>query len=174
MKKVIAALAVLLAVVAVAVVFVPKPGVERSQPAVYYWRTVFKLDSVERDFLAHHGVEKIYLRYFDVVVNPDGRVMPNATIKFLDSVPDGVKVVPTVFIVENCLRNNLDDFAKPLVDRVVQMCETNDLPTPRELQIDCDWTKTSLDRYYQFLELVRKQTDNRKMLSRRNCDVNVL
>lgn len=156
MKKVIAALAVLLAVVAVAVVLVPKPGVERSQPAVYYWRTVFKLDSVERDFLAHHGVEKIYLRYFDVVVNPDGRVMPNATIKFLDSVPDGVKVVPTVFIMENCLRHGLDSIAPKLVKRVRQISETHGVPVVDELQIDCDWTAASRADYYRFLTTVRQ------------------
>ncbi len=155
MKKAIVVLALLLAAVAVTAVFVPKPGVERSQPAVYYWRTVFKLDSVERDFLTHHGVEKIYMRYFDVVVNGDGRVMPNATIQFVDSVPAGVKVVPTVFIVENCLRHGLDSVAPLLVKRVRQISETHGVPVADELQIDCDWTATSRADYYRFLSTVR-------------------
>lgn len=157
MKKAIVALTLLLAVVALAVVFVPKPGVERSQPAVYYWRTTFALDSVERDFLARHGVTTIYMRYFDVVVTREGRVKPNATIKFRDSVPAGVKVVPTVFIVENCLRHNLDSVAPLLVSRVRQISETHGVPVADELQIDCDWTATSRADYYRFLAIVRRQ-----------------
>ena len=95
-------------------------GVERPVPSVYYWRTSLILDSAERAFLAEHGVGRMYVRYFDVVMR-DGRPMPNATLQFVDTVPGDIEVVPTVFIVENCLRHNLDSVAGLLVDRIVQM-----------------------------------------------------
>ena len=136
---------------------VPNPS-----PSVYYWRTTLRLDSTERAFLREHHVGKMYTRFFDVVMRND-MPNPNATLRFQDSVPAGVEVIPVVFIVENCLRNNLDDFAKPLVDRVVQMCETNDLPAPRELQIDCDWTRKSQDDYFRFLGLVREAANQHGM-----------
>ncbi|MBR5727403.1 MAG: hypothetical protein IKX39_02040, partial [Muribaculaceae bacterium] len=137
-------------------------GVERPVPSVYYWRTTLTLDSVERAFLAQHGVGRMYVRYFDVVMR-DGRPMPNATLQFADTIPDGIEVVPTVFIVENCLRHNLDSVAQLLVDRVVQMNETNDLPPARELQIDCDWTQRSQEVYYAFLRHVRQLLKERGM-----------
>ncbi|MBQ7691233.1 MAG: hypothetical protein IJT30_08625 [Muribaculaceae bacterium] len=125
-----------------------------AAPSVYYWRTTLRLDSTERDFLLRHHVTKMYTRFFDVVLR-DSTPNPNATLQFLDTVPAGVEVIPVVFILENCLRHDLNDYARLLVDRVVQMCETNDLPAPRELQIDCDWTRHSQDDYFRFLGLVR-------------------
>ncbi len=131
-------------------------------PSVYYWRTTLTLDSTERAFLADHGVGRMYVRYFDVVMR-DGQLMPNATLQVQDSIPAGIEVVPTVFIVENCLRHNLDSVAQLLVDRVVQMSETNDLPAAPELQIDCDWTQHSQDAYYAFLRHVRSLLKERGM-----------
>ena len=137
-------------------------GVRQPVPSVYYWRTTLSLDSAERAFLVRHGVGRMFVRYFDVVVR-DGRPMPNATLQFQDSVPRGIEVVPTVFIVENCLRHGLDSVASLLVDRVVQMNETNGLPAPRELQIDCDWTRNSQDAYFAFLRRLRQLLDERGM-----------
>lgn len=130
-------------------------GVENPVPSIYYWRTTLSLDSTERAFLAQHGVGRMYVRYFDVVMR-DGAPMPNATLVFADTLPSDIEVVPTVFIVENCMQHNLDSVAGLLVDRVVQMNETNGLPAPRELQIDCDWTRNSQDAYFAFLRQVRR------------------
>lgn len=131
-------------------------------PSVYYWRTTLTLDSTERAFLSEHGVGRMYVRYFDVVMR-DGSPMPNATLQVQDSVPAGIEVIPTVFIVENCLRHNLDSVAQLLVDRVIQMSETNDLPAAPELQIDCDWTQRSQEVYYAFLRHVRLLLKQRGM-----------
>ena len=137
-------------------------GVRQPVPSVYYWRTTLSLDSAERAFLARHKVGRMYVRYFDVVMR-DGRPMPNATLQFQDTVPQGIEVVPTVFIVENCLRHGLDSVAGLLVDRIVQMNETNDLPAPREVQIDCDWTRNSQEAYFAFLRHVRQLLARRGM-----------
>lgn len=137
-------------------------GVRQPVPSVYYWRTSLSLDSAERAFLARHGVGRMYVRYFDVVMR-DGRPMPNATLQFHDTVPHGIEVVPTVFVVENCLHHNLDSVAGMLVARIVQMNETNDLPAPREVQIDCDWTRNSQEAYFAFLRHVRQCLAERGM-----------
>lgn len=129
-------------------------AVDDAVPSVYYWRTVFRLDSAEAHFLSQHGVGRMYVRYFDVVVS-DSTVTPNATIKFSQPVPQGVEIIPTVFIVENCLRHDMTGVAEKLVKRVLQMNETNDVPGVKELQIDCDWTATSQQQYYSFLNEVR-------------------
>lgn len=133
-------------------------GVPNAAPAVYYWRTTLKLDSTERAFLQANGVKKMYTRFFDVVMRDD-KPMPNATLRFLDPAPQGVEIIPVIFIMENCLAHDIDSYAELIVNRVLQMCETNDLPAPHELQIDCDWTKSSLETYYRFLKLVRRHTD---------------
>lgn len=131
------------------------PGAERA--VVYFWRTSLSLDSAERDFLSTYGVKKMYVRMFDVVLR-GGKPMPNATITGLDSVPGGIAVVPTVFIMENCLSADTSSLAENLVSRVAQMCETHGVEA-HELQIDCDWTVKSMKTFYALLADIRRRTE---------------
>ena len=124
--------------------------------AVYYWRTDLRLDSVERAFLAQYHINKVYCRYFDVVMNDDGEPKPNATISFSDTLPDSIETIPTVYITEDCMHETHEGLAEKIVKRIRQMNETNDIKNVSEIQIDCDYTSKSRKRYYAFLEEVRK------------------
>ncbi len=133
-----------------------KGGAELEEGnAVYYWRTDLRLDSTERAFLKQYHIKKVYCRYFDVVMNDSLGPMPNATLKFSDAMPIGVEIIPTVFIVENCMHQKPNGLARKIVDRILQMNETNDIKGVREIQIDCDYTARSRMFYYQFLEELR-------------------
>ena len=133
-----------------------KGGAELEEGnAVYYWRTDLRLDSTERAFLKQYHIKKVYCRYFDVVMNDSLGPMPNATLKFSDTMPIGVEIIPTVFIVENCMHQKPNGLARKIVDRILQMNETNDIKGVREIQIDCDYTARSRMFYYQFLEELR-------------------
>lgn len=124
--------------------------------AVYYWRTDLRLDSTERAFIQQYHIKKMYCRYFDVVINDEKTgPVPNATISFSDTLPDGVELIPTVYITENCMHKPHKGLAEKIVRRILQMNETNDIKDVREIQIDCDFTAKSLKTYYQFLEEVR-------------------
>ncbi len=125
--------------------------------AVYYWRTDFRLDSTERAFLKQYHINKVYCRYFDVVMNDSLGPMPNATITFSDSLPEDIEIIPTVFIVENCMHKKPEGLAQKLVNRILQMNETNDIKNVKEIQIDCDYTAKSRMFYYQFLEELHSQ-----------------
>ena len=125
-----------------------------AAPAVYFWRTSLSLDSAERSFLYEYGISKVYLRLFDVVVR-EGKTVPSATISFPDTLPAGVRVVPVVFITEECLRADTAGLAGKLVERVAKMCHTHGLNTAGELQLDCDWTERSRAAYYDLLRRVK-------------------
>lgn len=123
---------------------------------VYYWRTDLHLDSTERVFLKQHHINKVYCRYFDVVMSDDGtEPKPNATIAFTDTLPAGIELIPTVYITEDCMHKPHKDLAEKLVKRIMQMNETNHIGNVHEIQIDCDYTSKSRATYYQFLEQVR-------------------
>ena len=125
-----------------------------QQNSVYYWRTEWHLDSVERNFLKQYDIQKVYCRYFDVVMRND-EPMPNATISFAEPVDPSLSIVPTVYITEDCMHSEHKGLAKKIVERIIQMNETNDVKQVKEIQIDCDYTGRSLKNYYQFLEDVR-------------------
>ena len=120
--------------------------------AVYYWRTDLRLDSTERAFLAQYNINKVYCRYFDVVMKESGEPKPNATITFSDTLPDSIEIIPTVYITEDCMHQTHPDLAEKLVKRILQMNETNNIKNVREIQIDCDYTSKSRKTYYAFLE----------------------
>lgn len=128
--------------------------------AVYYWRTEWRLDSTERVFLQQYSIDKVYCRYFDVVMR-GGKPMPNATISFVEAVPAGTELIPTVYITEDCMRQQHvgdgKELARLLVARIVQMNETNDIAGVSEIQLDCDYTSNSRHVYYAFLEAVRQE-----------------
>ena len=125
--------------------------------AVYYWRTELRLDTTERAFLREYNISKVYCRYFDVVMDKDGKPMPNATITFTDTLPQGVELVPTVYITEDCMHEPHPGLAEKLVKRILQMNETNDISGVREIQIDCDYTARSRQTYYDFLADVERE-----------------
>ena len=124
--------------------------------AVYYWRTELKLDSAERAFLRTYDIKKVYCRYFDVVMN-GGEPMPNATLRFSDSLPQDIEVVPTIYITEDCMHEPHPGLAEKLVRRIRQMNETNDIGSVSEIQIDCDYTAKSRKVYYDFLKEVKEE-----------------
>lgn len=128
--------------------------------AVYYWRTDFRLDSTERAFLDTYDVKRIYCRYFDVVNDKRQGPVPNATLTFSEPFPEGVEIIPTVFIMEDCMHHPSDSLARQIVGRIIQMNETNDVHNVHEIQIDCDYTARSRDTYYRFLEQVREEFKN--------------
>jgi len=124
--------------------------------AVYYWRTDFRLDSTERAFLRQYHINKVYCRYFDVVMDTvQGQgPKPNATITFSDTLPEGIEMIPTVYITEDCMHQPHQGLAEKIVKRILQMNETNGIRNVREIQIDCDYTSRSMKTYYQFLSSV--------------------
>ena len=124
-----------------------------EQNAVYYWRTELRLDSMEQAFLRQHHINKVYCRYFDVVMQ-DGEPMPNATISFRDTLPEDIEIVPTIFITEDCMHAPHPELAEKIVKRILQMNETHDIRNVHEIQIDCDYTERSRQTYYDFLTAV--------------------
>ena len=141
-----------------------------EQNSVYYWRTELRLDSTERAFLETHHIDKVYCRYFDVVMDiplhadahAEQQPLPNATIAFADTLPPGIALVPTVFITEDCMHQSHDSLAALVVRRVVQMNRTNGISGVNELQIDCDYTDPSRQVFYQFLREVRAELDKQQ------------
>ena len=126
-----------------------------SRRSVYYWSTVLDIDSTKQAFIDRHGVNRMYIRYFDVVAGEDGSPVPNATLRFGTGVPQGVEVVPAVYIVNECMAADTAGLAGLILKRILQMNATNDIGGVKEIQIDCDWTRRTRQRYFGFLRTLR-------------------
>lgn len=123
-----------------------------ARRSVYYWSTVLDMDSAKTAFIRSHNVGRMYLRYFDVVMDESGEIMPNATLSFKTKVPAGVEIIPTVYITNACMRGSVEGLAENIYRRIRQMSETHDAGPVSEIQMDCDWTLSTRQTYFRFLE----------------------
>ena len=128
---------------------------QQHSRGMYYWSTTFQLDSTKKSFLKEHQINRLYLRYFDVVVDDNGEPMPNATIRFRDSIPQGLEIIPTVFIVNDCMKQDVSGLAEKMLRRILQMNETHHVGKVQEIQIDCDWTGSTRKTFFSFMEQLR-------------------
>lgn len=135
--------------------------------AMYFWRTALTLDNTELNFLKANDIRRLYIRFFDVVTEADDTVPhPNATLSLPQGnvIPEGVECIPVVFITPASLRyDSLPSLAAKTVRRVLAIAETNSLPRPREIQIDCDWTLSTRDAFFHFMEELRARAKEEGM-----------
>lgn len=130
--------------------------------SAYYWSTTFRLDSGQRQFMARHRVKRLYVRYFDVV-SKGGEPQPNATVRFTQQPPREVEVVPTVFVMPDCLSGDVTDLAGKVVRRIVQISGQNGIDNVSEMQIDCDWTVSTQQAFFAFMSSVRSEARKHRM-----------
>lgn len=140
----------------------PKP-MPTTMRSVYYWSTTLNMDSVKTAFIRNYDISRMYIRYFDVVADQSGRAVPNATLKFATDVPQGIDIVPTVFVMPECLRQDRSRLASLIVKRVVQMNETNNVYNVKEIQIDCDWTQSTRQLYAEFMQAMMRECHSRHL-----------
>ncbi|MBO7265319.1 MAG: hypothetical protein J6U91_03720 [Alistipes sp.] len=132
---------------------------------MYYWKTTFELDSTERAFLEEHNIKRLYVRMFDVALEPDylngsPEIVPIATTKFVSEIPAGVEIVPVAYITIDALRamhGQESEYATLIVERLLAMASFNKCGDIREIQLDSDWTESTRNSYHSLCELVKSE-----------------
>lgn len=119
--------------------------------AMYYWRSEFKLDSIQRGFIVDHNIKRLYIKFFDVSMQ-SSVPQPLATVSFADSLPAGIGYVPVVYITNDCFSLPKPALHRLILKRVRDMASTHDLPAPDEIQIDCDWTRSTRANFFEFMD----------------------
>ena len=131
--------------------------------SIYHWKSTFNLNENEVAFLQKHDLGRIYVKMFDVVLEYDnlngkGEIYPIATTKFVSPIPNGVEIVPVVYVTIEALREMKEreaEYAELIVERALAMCRHNNCGTISELQIDCDWTKTTKESFNKLCQLAK-------------------
>lgn len=128
----------------------------QGKNGVYYWKTVFRLNEWERDFLSRHQVNDLYVRLFDVDRDEEkGMPVPIATTRFEDSIPEAVSVVPVIYITTSGLQD-IHAYDTVFYRRIMAMAQRNGFADKvKEIQLDCDWTRSNQAAYFAFCERIR-------------------
>ncbi|HTD39487.1 MAG TPA: hypothetical protein VK671_02620 [Mucilaginibacter sp.] len=131
----------------------------------YYWKTVYQNSAIQSNYLQHAHISRLYVRIMDVDFTQGDIPAPVSPIVFKDHLPDTIKIVPVVFIVNNILKQMDTAQLKGLAGNIVPYVDTKIKQAGKknydELQIDCDWTATTRDNYFYLLRQLAKKTSVR-------------
>ena len=132
---------------------------------IYHWKNTFNPSPWEKQFLKKHHIEKLYLKLFEVDANNDGRsadypVVPVATTRFEQTVPEGMTIVPCVYITTDALKacSNIPMLAYHIARRISDMANCNGFEY-HEVQLDCDWTTSTRQTYFDLCAEIDKILD---------------
>lgn len=132
-----------------------------NQRGFYYWKTNFSLNDTLRQTLADLQVGHLYVKMFDVAW--DARLEQAIPVALLDRkipFPEGIRMTPVVFITVEALRNtgseNIPLLALRIGDLLKKLNSENQTHLSGEIQVDCDWTAQTKDKYFNLLKELKK------------------
>lgn len=133
----------------------------------YYWKTVYKQNAEENNYIQQLHSKRLYVRIMDVDNASWNEPAPVGPISFADPLPDSLGIVPVVYIVNEVFRDQTDEEVKQLAANVMRFVKGKvgqaGKKGYRELQIDCDWTAGTKASYFLFLTEVAKLNNDRQL-----------
>jgi hypothetical protein len=131
----------------------------------YYWKTSFRLSDWDKKELQELKIKKLYIRFFDVAFfKKDSCPRPVQPVTFVSPVPQGIEVVPVIFLTNETIQRT-DSVQIPLLARHIArmidlMTKQYSLNSVTEIQLDCDWSRTTKDKYFYLIRSLRYYTDS--------------
>lgn len=146
------------------------------QFGAYHWTS--HLDAYDiRDCNEETPIHHFYIRFFDLKWNsilgpyPEAKLYEhNDVFRSLivnrnkkDTTPQAI-ISPVVYLTVDVLNHSDSATLKELADNTIKQVNYTlrnmGWPQLRELQIDCDWTESTKDKYFYYLKELRKHWEN--------------
>jgi hypothetical protein len=131
----------------------------KTPMSFYYWKQSFQLNKAQTDILAEtNSSNKLYVRFFDIKWNSKAqKPYPEAIINFRHSTPIP-GITPVVFITnqtfEKLDQQGVDSLAIKCNELLKNLTAKQKL-NYKAVQIDCDWTVGTKDKYFSFLHSLK-------------------
>lgn len=142
-------------------------NVEHVERAFYYWKSNSSIHDDDAKQLKDLKVRKLYVKLFEVDYNEARGNFPfekNRVDRYeLDDL-DSVTVVPTIFIKNGIFQYNDEKSLDQLADNITFLIDKyskeeygnqQKVFDYNEIQIDCDWTKSTKDKYFYLLKKIK-------------------
>lgn len=120
---------------------------------VYFWKTTFELSPKEKVFLEENKITKIYLRFFDVDMLHN-EAIPKGVVAIKSQVNQ--EIVPVIFITNRVFErlkfDQIEDLSEKVLGHINKLSKKHN-----EIQLDCDWTLSTKNKYFFFLEKLKEK-----------------
>jgi hypothetical protein len=126
----------------------------------YHWKKELNLSAEEEDVLQKNKKTPLYIHFFDTDWDEDKNfVVPIAITKPEKLLPENTLICPVIFmtnrVFENTKEDNIEVIAEKIWERIAFLNEKYESEMGTQLhsvQIDCDWTLSTKDKYFAFLK----------------------
>jgi hypothetical protein len=125
----------------------------------YHWRSVYK-NSIETQHKLDE-ISELYVKMFDIVWK-NNAAQPVSVLNWQDKA--NKDIVPVVYITNEVTQKISPDAIDTLALNIVNLVEKL-TPIDRELQIDCDWSDASREKYFALLKAIRKLIKTNTLLT---------
>lgn len=149
--------------IAFAVLLSCKQNTRNIEPAIYYWKSQFNPGGFEKARLDSLQVQTLYVKFFDIAWNgATAQALPVAKLFARDTAYLRSKsIIPTVFITNEVFYKldstgvkTLAGNTGALIQKYLALYQLNHVP---EVQMDCDWTASTRNKYFYFLKEIKTQ-----------------
>jgi hypothetical protein len=140
--------------------------VEKVDNAFYYWKTEgYSISNKEHQIIKDQNVKKLYIKFFEVDYTEAMGNFPISKTEMRVSSYDensmiNCEIIPTIYIKNIVFKKSSEKDLDKLADNVNFLInkyskEKFDSATVSEIQIDCDWTASTKDKYFYFLKKLK-------------------
>ena len=146
-----------------------KGGTAVIERGIYYWKSSEdSFDSTEINAVKTLEVKKMYVKYFEVEYDNVFGARPTSkspiNFRYADNaaILQAIEIIPVVFIKNEVLKNtapaDIDSLAGNILFLADKRYKEQMLYNEgfAELQIDCDWTASTKDKYFALLKYLKK------------------
>ncbi|NDV64605.1 hypothetical protein D0T60_05050 [Bacteroides sp. 224] len=151
---------ILLWIIAIPLLTACEKKTPSKEISFYYWKRNVTFGKTEKDYFRKLNCEKLYIRFFDIDVDSEDYLSPKSKIALFNPKELDAKYIPVVFITNRTFRKmeysspeSLANSTHGLIEKIV---EKNKIPSPDEIQIDCDWTTSTRENFFTFLRELKK------------------
>lgn len=131
----------------------------------YHWKTNAEFTPTIAAALDSTKTKKIYLHYFDIENKNSGNetddnIFPTYVVQNIDEKYNDFEIIPTVYISNSVLQNKklvIKSLAEKIETLLKQISLAHFKKEPLEIQIDCDWTQSTKNSYFELLKILEKK-----------------
>lgn len=129
--------------------------------AFYHWKSRVNLTTKETQALDTLSVSRLYIKFFDVEWDDaKNQPVPVAMVRLPKTDIPTYRITPVVFITNETMQkldaSGVDTLAGKLAGLLQELTPSSGWKIEKEVQLDCDWTAATRDRYFRLLEKVKK------------------
>ncbi|MCB0598862.1 MAG: hypothetical protein H6557_09880 [Lewinellaceae bacterium] len=143
-----------------------KPKERIVIPAFYHWQTRLELTLPEQGLVKRLGVQRLYVKFFDVDWDPELKApVPLAPVELAPRTYAGLELAPAVFIANRTLERlppeQVPGLADKIYGKIFSLAAQDSSLHIREVQLDCDWTGSTREAYFELLGRLRDKLSAR-------------